>query len=107
MSRLTQVALTVTGNEKANWLVELDEKTPDQHSFHRYQRIAVLRDGNLAEFRRDLGDVKGFRGVDEILIPSAFEHSVDELMDIADEIRGKPKIDIKDWLKIDKYILPS
>ena len=103
MGKITLVATTVIGNEKATWLLERHEKTPDERGFHRYQRIYVIRDGCPAEFRRDMGDARNYKGVNEITIPSFLEYTVDELMDMADEIRGQVKIDIKDLFQVDKY----
>ncbi len=103
MPKITPIAITVVGDEKATWLLERDEKTPDGHDFHRYQKIYVVRDGRIAEFRRDMGESKNFKGINEFSIPSFLEHSVDELIDMANEIRGQVKIDVKDWLQLEHY----
>ena len=103
MSKITPIALTVTGNEKAYGLGESHKQSPGSKGFRRYQTIIVLRDDELAEFRRDLGPAKNFRGVNPIAIPSFWEHSVDELMDIADELRGASAIDVKDLLELERY----
>ncbi len=103
MNKIIPIALTISGNEKATVLLERTEKTPDERSFHRYQKIYIIRDGMPAEFRRDMGEAKNFKGIIEFTIPSFLEWSVDELMDMADEIRGQVKIDIKDWLQLENY----
>lgn len=103
MDKIMPVATTTTGDEKAVGLTETNYKTPDQKAIHRYQCIYVIRDGRVAEFRRDLGDAKNFKGVYPINIPSLLEHSVDELIDLANELRGQYEIDVKDLLSLEKY----
>jgi len=103
MGRIIPVANTILGNEKAYGLGEIHEQSPDFTGFHRYQVITVLRDGRLAEFRRDMGLASKFKGINPLAIPSFFEHTVDELMDLADELRGQVKIDVKDWLELESY----
>jgi hypothetical protein len=92
-------ATTILGNEKAIALVETMEKG------RRIQIIYVPRDGKQAEFRKDMGSVKKFKGVNLLNIPSLLEHTVDELIDLANELRGTSKIDVKDFLQIDKMKL--
>jgi hypothetical protein len=103
MSKIYPVATTILGDEEAVGLIEVNEKTPNQREVHRYQLIYVIRDGNVAEFRRDLGRSKKFKGVNYLNIPSYLEHTVDELIGLADELRGQTKIDIKDLLELDNY----
>jgi hypothetical protein len=103
MTKLMPVAQTIKGDEKAVGLTETNYKTPDQKAIHRYQCIYVVRDGQTAEFRRDLGDAKNFKGVYPMNIPSLLEHTVDELLDLANELRGQAKIDVKDLLGLDKF----
>lgn len=93
----------VIGDEKAWGLFEIHEQSPGSKGFHRYQIIQVNRDGKIAEFRRDMGSAKGFKGVNQIRIPSLWEHTVDELMDIANHLRGQSQIDVRDFLGLDKY----
>ena len=80
-------------------LVELDLLRPDSHGYNRYQILYVVRRDRLAEYREDLGvrerwDADNFRipggvhwanGTMEIL------HTVGELRDIADVLRGRPR----------------
>jgi len=103
MAELTIVANTVLGNEKAIALVETNQQTPGNHGFHRYQIIYVPRDGRMAEFRKDMGPSDNFTGFNAMNIPSLLEHTVDELMDLADELRGVTKIDVKDLCSLDNY----
>lgn len=105
MSRLILVANTITGNEKAWGLLELHLQSPGNGGVHRYQIIAVTRDGRIAQWRKDMGLAKNFRGVKQLLIPSELEHTVDELMDLAEQLRNETDIDIKDWLELDRMKL--
>ena len=82
------VATTIYGSEKAVGLLELHEQSPGSRGFHRYQIIHVVRDDRVAEFRRDLGLAKNFKNVRQFRIPGLLEHTVDELMDIAEEMRN-------------------
>jgi len=102
MTKITPIALTVTGDEKAIGLLELNQQPPDGGADHRYQLIYVVRNGEPAEFRFDMGLSKKWKGVKYLNIPSLLEHTVDELRDIADEIRQTDKIDKHDFLEIDK-----
>jgi len=103
MTKLTRVANTIIGNEKALGLVELNEQSPKNRGFHRYQILYVVRDGQTAEWRKDLGLAKNFKGVNQLNIPGLLEHTCDELMALADELRGTSKIDVKDFLSLDRY----
>ena len=89
MNKLIRVANTITGNERAWGLYELHEQSPGSKGFHRYQIIQVIRDGQIAEFRKDLGLASNFKHARQIRIPSLLEHTVDELIDIADQIRNE------------------
>ena len=103
MGELIRVAQTINGNEKAWGLFEINEQSPGNRGVHRYQIIQVNRDGQIAEWRRDMGEAKNFKGINQLRIPSLFEHTVDELIALADELRGQPNIDVKDWLEIEHY----
>ena len=102
-NKIVPITLTVTGDEKAWGLYEIHDQSPGNRGFHRYQIIQVNRNDKITEFRRDLGLAKKWKGVNQLRIPSLWEHTVDELIDIASEIRGKTRIDIKDWLELEKY----
>ena len=83
-------------------LKELNLKSPDQRSRRRYQIITVIRNDKPAEFRKDLGLAKKFKH-DQIRIPGGvvdeitgrifIEHTVGQLLDIANYIRMKPAYD--------------
>lgn len=102
MSKLVLVANTIMGGEKAWGLYEMNEQAPNYRGFHRYQIIHVVRDGMIAEFRKDMGLSSKYRGVKQLRIPSYMEHTVDELMNLADELRYEHELDYKDFLQLDK-----
>ena len=103
MNRLVRVCQTIQGNEKAWVYLELHLQSPGSRGRRRYRIIVVNRDGYLAEYKEDMGPAKAFKGIKELNIPSLWEHSVDELMDLADELRNETKIDVKDWLELESY----
>ena len=97
--------LSVNGSEKAYSLQEAHLQSPGSRGFHRYRILIVNRDGKLAEYREDMGLAKNFKGVRQFNVPSLWEHSVEELLDIADLLRNETFIDIKDWLELDRMKL--
>lgn len=105
MNKIVPTATTILGNEKAMGLYEIHEQSPDSRGFHRYQIIHVLRDGVMSEFRRDMGLASNFKGVKQLRIPSYMEHTVDELMGLAIELRNETEIDLPDLLELDEYKL--
>ena len=104
---LTIVTTTVQGNEKAWTYMEVHQQSPGSKGFRRYRMIVVNRDGRLAEYREDMGPAKAFKGVRQLNIPSLWEHTVDELRGIADELRylDYDKLDLDELLELehDKY----
>ena len=100
---LIRVATTILGDEKAWGLFEMHEQSPDSKGFHRYQIVQVVRDGRLAEWRKDMGLASNWKGVKQLRIPALLEHSVDELMDLADYLRNETEIDVLDFLELDRY----
>lgn len=96
-------ANTISGDEKAYGLFEINEQSPCNRGVHRYQIIQVVRDGRIAEFRKDMGLAKKFKGVNQLRIPSFMEHTVDELIGLADELRGQTQIDVRELCEIDNY----
>ena len=97
--------LSVNGNEKAYSLQEAHLQSPGSRGFHRYRLIMVNRGGMIAEYREDMGLAKNFKGIRQLNIPSLWEHSVEELLDIANLLRTETFIDIKDWLGLDQMKL--
>ncbi len=97
-SPLLGAALFVSPDEPCFLLVEVVLKTPDEHEYHRYQLLYVVRDDQLAEHRIDLGRADMYRN-DQFRIPGGatldsghieIVHTVGELQDIADELRLGP-----------------
>ena len=102
MSKIFPATATVIGNEKATAFCEVNQRSNVDKKTHRYQIIYVMRDGRESEFRRDMGLVSQFPGTRQLNIPSLMEHTVDELMDLADELRPTVNIDLMDWLQLEK-----
>ena len=103
MPELVVSTAYISGDEKANSLQEIHLQSPGSRGFHRYRLIIVNRDGKLAEFREDMGLASSFKGIRQFNIPSfgTWEHSVAELLDIADTLRNETFIDIADWLELE------
>lgn len=84
-------------DEPCYGLFELNFQSPGSRGFHRYQIIQVIRNDRIAEFRKDLGASKKFKGIDQFRIPGGFKsngtvhivHKVGELIDIANEMRHR------------------
>ena len=91
----------VLRDEPCLGLYEMHLQSPGSRGFHRYQILYVMRDDKPAEFRKDMGPVREFKDVDQLRIPGGamdggkfyIEHTVGELRDIADQIRGNPPFD--------------
>ncbi len=95
--------LSVNGNEKAYSLQEVHLQSPGSRGFHRYRILMVNRDGKLAEYREDMGLASKFKGIRQFNVPSIWEHSVDELLEIANVLRNETFIDVKEWLGLENY----
>lgn len=81
------VTVAVRRDELAMSLREINMVRPPKYQRHRWQVITVNRDDRLSECWIDLGPASQFRGV-EFEIPSLWEHSVAELIYIADSKRN-------------------
>ena len=102
----------VLKDEPCYGLFELNYQSPGNKGFHRYQIIQVIRGDQIAEYRKDLGKAKKFKGVDQFRIPGGIRrpdgkivivHKVGELLDIALELRhGKTLWDKLDLVKTNK-----
>ena len=99
------VTTTIYGNEKAWAYYEIHEQSPMSRGFHRYRIVEVNRDGNIAEFREDMGLASRWKGVKQLRIPSLWCHSVDELLDLAEFLRNETDIDVSELLELDNYKL--
>jgi len=98
---LILVTNTVTGNEKAWTYLEVNLQSPGSRGRRRYRIIVVNRDGKLAEYREDMGATSKFRGKRELNIPSFWEHDVDELLVLAEELRNEKILDLDELLQLD------
>ncbi len=96
MSSVYLIALSVSQDEGAFSLKELNFLSPDSKSWRRYQIIKVVRGDKLAEYKRDLGPAKSFQAeefqvlggvVDEATGRGEILHTVGELQDIANHMR--------------------
>lgn len=90
----------ILGDEKAMGLYEMNEIQPGM-KWCRYQIIHVNRDGRIAEYRENLGLAKKFTA-DQIRIPSYMEHTVNELREMADEMRAEKPIDLLELVGVNK-----
>ena len=103
---ISNITLYALPNEKALFYLEGEEQSPGSRGFHRYRVWALNRDGNLAEYREDMGEDFWFRGAKKIInIPSLWEHSVQELRELANELRWENDIDVKELLELEDYKL--
>ena len=83
-------------------LYEVNLQSPDYRGFHRYQIINVMRGDKVTEMRRDMGLAKNYK-INQFNIPGGaqdertgrfyIEHTVGELIDIADYMRTHPSFD--------------
>ena len=101
---ITPITSTVYGNEKAYYYRELIKQSPKLGN-RRYRLIVVNRDGNLTEYWEDMGSSKKWKGVKQLNIPSLWEHTVDELRNLADELRHETEIDLHELLQLDHFKL--
>ncbi len=102
----------VLKDEPCYGLFELNFQSPGNRGFHRYQITQVIRGDRIAEFRKDLGKAKKFKGVDQFRIPGGVKlstgriqivHKVGELLDIAEHLRnGKTLVDKLDLIGVNK-----
>lgn len=88
-------------------LYELNFKTPDEKARHRYQICIVLRGDQKYEYRKDLGDAKKFKGIEQIRIPGGLPderpvETVGRLMDIANTLRSNKLYDPNILTGLDK-----
>lgn len=79
-------------DERARSLLEGDEITPDGRDIHRVQTVKVIRDGEMVKFRLSLGPAKNFTA-GPIFILSMEEHSVGEVLAMADALRENSGLD--------------
>lgn len=109
MARILYGTDWISEDEPCLGLFEMNEQAPDYSGFRRYQIIYVVRHDRIAEFRIDLGAEKAFRR-DQFNIPGGvintktgkmdILHTVGELREIAEWIREKPAMDIRELCRV-------
>lgn len=82
-----------TKEEYAYYLKEYDELDEAGQVLNRYQELAVVRDDKLVAFPRVMGKTEDFPLAQPLFIFAAFEHTCDELMDIANALREDSRLD--------------
>ena len=90
-------------------LYELNLQSPGSRGFHRYQIIHVMRGDRPTEMRRDLGMAKDIK-TDQFRIPGGamengkfyIEHTVGELIDIAEYMRTHTSFDKRELAGVNK-----
>ena len=108
MGKLRYGTSYVLEDEPCYWLGERFEQSPGSKGFHRYQTIRVLRGDNFADFRKDMGPIKQWKGVMPLVIFGFWEHTVGELRDMADDMRKNPSFswsDVQEERKLHKIRL--
>lgn len=92
-------------------LYEMNLQSTGSRGFRRYQIIYVMRGDKPAEMRRDMGSAKSFTAnqfripggaKDEVSGRYYIEHTVGELVDIADYMRTHPSFDKKELVGVNK-----
>ena len=81
----------VVADEKAMGLLEVELQTDTSKDIHRFQIISVIRGDKQASYVTDLGSRLLFPNP-PLNIISYMEHSVAELMDMADEARARSSV---------------
>lgn len=82
-----------TKDEYAYYLKEYDELDEEGKVLNRYQELAVVRDDNLVAFPRVMGKTEDYPLAQPLFIFAAFEHTCDELMDIANGLREDARLE--------------
>lgn len=96
MSTLIAGTTAASMDEPCLLLKEEHLQAPDSKGWRRVQTLVVMRGDAPAELRRDLGPAAAFHGVQQFRIPGGafdggkfyIEHTVGELVDIADTLRA-------------------
>uniref|UniRef100_A0A6M3IG72 Uncharacterized protein n=1 Tax=viral metagenome TaxID=1070528 RepID=A0A6M3IG72_9ZZZZ len=91
----------ILSDEKAMGLYEINEIIPNGEVWNRYQIIHVIRGDRIALYRKNLGLAKNFKAL-QIRIPSYMEHTVNELREMADQMRNEKDIDLRELVQLDK-----
>lgn len=96
--KVTAATNAVSMDEFCFGLSEVHLQSPGSRGFHRYQVLAVLRQGKIVSFMRDMGPISKFTNVQQFRVPGGLMdettgryeilHTVGELYDIADYLRN-------------------
>jgi hypothetical protein len=88
---------------------EKNQQSPGSKGFHRYLCVRVVRDDKPVTFMKDLGLSKNFKSDPFVILGGVeddgniiIEHTVGELIDIAEQLREKQSFDQKELSKLDK-----
>ena len=105
MAKLRYGTHFVLEDEPCLGLFEMNLQSPGNRGWHRYQILYVMRTDHPSEFRRDMGLAKKFKA-NQFRIPGGawdettqkyyVEHTVGELVEMANDMREFPSFDIKE-----------
>lgn len=96
--KISRATSYVSNDEYAVGLIEINRYSPIHFEQRRIQIITVVRDGDEAEFTKDLGKADSNN---LIAIPSYMEHTVGELMDMALK-SNEPPHDLKELVEVNR-----
>ena len=112
MARIRYGTTYIMEDEPCIGLSEMNLQSPNNRGWRRYQIIFVMRGDKPAEFRKDMGLAKKFKGVhpirilggvmDEVTGRYYVEHNVGELRDMADDMRANPPFDLRELAQVDR-----
>lgn len=101
----------VSGDEPCLGLYEISMQSPWSRGFHRYQIVLVMRNDKPTEYRMDMGLAKKYKGIDQLRIPGGardgvtgrfyIEHTVNELREIANQVRNNPPFDKRELVGVE------
>jgi hypothetical protein len=85
---------------------EKNQQSPGSKGFHRYLCVRVVRDDKPVIFTKDLGLSKNFKSDPFVILGGVeddgniiIEHTVGELMDIAEQLREQSPLDPRELYK--------
>jgi len=110
MARILYGTQYVLLDEPCLGLYEMNLQSPGSRGFRRYQIVHVMRGDKPVEVRKDMGSAKSFKA-DQFRIPGGamdgsgkfwIEHTVGELVDIADYLRTNPSFDKRELARVNR-----
>ena len=105
MAKLIYGTCFVEESEPCLGLFEMNLQSPGNRGWHRYQILYVMRGDSPSEFRKDMGLARKFKANqfripggawDEITDRYYVEHTVGELVEMANDMREFPSFDLKE-----------